>query len=166
MQLSRKPRSVRRILVGAAFVGTLAVGVALGTLFTSSQAVAQQDMVLNAPTVMLHWVKSASTADYERVMDQLRTALDTSGNEETDRQNQAAGWKVYRATDDLTGRGAMYVHIIDPVLQGADYSAMNIIAEVVPDPAEQQTLYETYAGSIQEDGATIWRTSLTAIAGF
>ena len=166
MQLSRKPRSVRRILVGGAFVATLAAGIVLGTLLTSSQAVAQQDMVLNAPTVMLHWVRSSAIADYERVMDQLSTALETSGNEETNRQNQAAGWKVYRATDDLTGRGAMYVHIIDPVLQGADYGAMNIIAEVVPDPAEQQALYEAYAGALQESAPTIWRTNLTAVAGF
>jgi hypothetical protein len=138
----------------------------LGTLLTSSQAVAQQDLVLNAPSVMLHWVKSASTGDYERVMDQLRSALQTSANTETNRKAQASGWKVYRATDDLTGRGAMYVHIIDPVVRGADYSAMNIIAEVVPDPAEQQSLYEAYAGAIQEGGATIWRTNLTAVAGF
>lgn len=164
MQLSRKARSVRRILVGGAFAVTLAAGVALGTLLTSSQAIAQQDMVLNAPSVMIHWVKPAATGDYERVMDELRTALETSANEETDRQTQGSGWKVYRATDDLTGRGAMYVHIIDPVLQGADYSAMNIIAEVVADPAEQQALYEAYAGAIQDDGgATIWRTVITDI---
>ena len=169
MQSLRIQRSIRRIFMGGAFAVTLAAGVVLGTLLTSDQAAAQQDLMFGGgAAIMLHWVKSDAAAEYEGVMQQLREALRRSENTEVDRQAQARGWKVYRAADDLTGRGAMYVWVIDPVLGGENYAAMSIISEVLTDSAEQQRLYESYSGAYQDSssGPVNWRTTLTPVAGF
>ena len=80
--------------------------------------------------MMLHFVKPGSTSAYEGVMERLGEALRMSENTETDRRAQAAGWTVYRANVDISGQGsAMYVWVIDPVIDGADYAVSTILTE-------------------------------------
>ena len=166
MQSFRNRRSVRRMIIGGAFAATLAAGIGLGTLLTSGDAEAQQAYTFSSDAaIMLHFVQSSATADFEAVMRSLGDALDQSQNTETNRQTQKRGWKVYRASDDITGRGAMYVYVIDPVLAGANYAESVIMNEVFP--AEIQALYERHVGAYQSDGnITTWRTQLTPVAGF
>lgn len=165
MQSFRNRRSVRRMMIGGVFAATLAVGVGLGTVLTSGEAEAQQDYTFNSEVIMLHWVKAGATADFEAVMRKLSDALEQSQNTQVNRQAQKRGWKVYRAADDIMGRGAMYVYVIDPVVAGANYAESIIIDEVFP--AETQSLYESLVGAYQSDGQlTTWRTNLTPVAGF
>lgn len=166
MQSFRNRRSVRRMMIGGVFAATLAVGVGLGTVLTSGEAEAQQDYTFNSDAVvMLHFVKADATADFEAVMRKLSDSLEQSQNTQVNRQAQKRGWKVYRAADDITGRGAMYVYVIDPVVAGANYAESIIINEVFP--AEVQSFYESHVGSYQSDGQlTTWRTNLTPVTGF
>ena len=42
-----------------------------------------------------------------------------------------------------------YVHIIQPVVRGADYTIMQILYDEFPD--ERQTLYELYKGAFAQN---------------
>jgi len=146
-----KQRSARRqVWMGFAFMATLAFGVILGTLLTSNQAEAQPTTTFTGSTaLMFHFVKPASASDYEGVLQKLSAALQASQNEETDRQAQARGWKVYRAGADFTGQGAIpFMWLIDPVVPGANYAASTIMNEAFPD--EIEALFETYNSSFTD----------------
>ena len=129
--------SVRRhVVVGCALVGMLAVGVAIGMGLTASRAEAQVRALSGDGALMFHFVKPAQAAAFEGVMAELDSALDVA------RGNQARGWKVFRADNDITGQGnVMYVWVIDPVrqrrrLRGVDHSrrgASGAGAGAVPD---------------------------------
>lgn len=162
----RKERSVRRILLGGAFAATLAVGVALGALLPSHGVEAQPATTFAGDAaVMLHFVKPGSTSAYEGVMARLGEALQKSENTETDRQAQAAGWKVYRANMDISGQGnVMYAWVIDPVMGGANYAASTIMNEVFP--GEIQQLYESYNGSFTDAALKQLPINLTLVADF
>ena len=41
----------------------------------------------------------------------------------------------------------VYMHVLSPVVKGADYSILPILYEVNTDPAEQRKLFETYRDS-------------------
>jgi hypothetical protein len=100
------------------------------------------DMVLWAFAVI-----PDKTGDYEQVLAKLKEALMKS--ERPDAKQQAAGWKVVKnATPNADGT-LVYVHVISPVVAGADYSITNTLYEVFKDPAEQKTLYDQYRGSVK-----------------
>ena len=146
-----RTQSMRRILLSSAFATTLAVGVALGALFTMSEAAAQPSVTFTGPNaaLMFHFVKPSARADYEGVMQKLKEALQGSGNTETDRKVQARGWRVFRANADFTAQGAVpYVWAIDPVMSGANYAASTIMNEVFPTEIEE--LFNTYNESFTE----------------
>lgn len=166
MRWFRKERSMRRIFLGGAFAATLGVGVALGALIPSQQVEAQPATTFNGDAaVMLHFVKPGSTSAYEGVMARLGEALRKSENTETDRQAQAAGWKVYRANMDISGQGnVMYAWVIDPVLGGANYAASTIMNEVFP--GEIQQLYESYNSSFTDAALKQLPINLTLVADF
>ena len=123
----------RRLILGA-FATTLIVSITAKLLISSHQAEAQPASTFNGDAaVMLHFVKPGSTATYEGLMGRLGEALHKNQNEETKRQAQAAGWKVYRAGTDISGQGSvMYAWVIDPVIDGADYAASTILSEAFP----------------------------------
>ena len=166
MRWFRKERSMRRIFLGGAFAATLAVGVMLGTLISSHQVEAQPATTFSGDAaVMLHFVKPGSTSAYEGVMARLGQALARSENTETNRQAQAAGWKVYRASMDISGQGnVMYAWVIDPVMGGANYAASTIMNEVFP--GEIQQLYETYNGSFTDAALKQLPINLTLVQDF
>lgn len=166
MRWFRKERSMRRIFLGGAFAATLAAGVMLGTLIPSHQVEAQPATTFSDDAaVMLHFVKPGSTSAYEGVMGRLGQALAQSGNTETNRQTQAAGWKVYRANMDISGQGnVMYAWVIDPVMPGANYAASTILNEVFP--SEIQQLYESYNGSFTDAALKQLPINLTLVQDF
>jgi hypothetical protein len=43
----------------------------------------------------------------------------------------------------------VYVHLISPVVKGADYSVMNNIYAAVKDPAEQKAVFEMYRAAMK-----------------
>ena len=130
----------RHVVVGCALIGMLAIGVVIGTGLTASRAEAQVRALSGDGALMFHFVKPAQAAAFEGVMAELDSALDVA------RGNQARGWKVFRADNDITGQGnVMYVWVIDPVVSGADYAVSTILAEALPE--QVQDLYQTYNGS-------------------
>ena len=91
--------------------------------------------------VGLNFVKPDKTADFEAVVARVREALQKSVKSE--RQQQAAGWKVFRAQEPGANGSVLYVFTMDPAVKGADYAVSAILAEAFP--AEAQALYRTYA---------------------
>ena len=87
------------------------------------------------------------TADYERVLGKLKEAMTKLGRPEI--QQQMAGWKVIKNAAPQGDGSILYVHVIDPVVPGADYSITNIVYEAFPDPQERIDFYELYRGSIK-----------------
>jgi hypothetical protein len=88
-------------------------------------------------------IRPDKTADFERVMQRLRDALMKSGDPA--RQRQAEGWRVVRLSMPLPDGNIAYVHVVNPVVPGADYTVMQILYDAFPD--ERQMLYELYRGA-------------------
>jgi len=88
-------------------------------------------------------VKSDKTADFERIMAKLKEALDAS----TDpvRRQQAAGWKVFKATEPGPNNTALYVFLIDPAVKGGDYAFWKTLYDAFP--TEVQQLYRLYTAA-------------------
>ena len=140
----RGMRSWRQFFwMGLTLVVTLVVGVVIGIAVNTSEAEAQGRSFTAGTGMMLNYVNSASTGDFEDVMRKLAEGLQNSENAE--RNRQADGWKVYRAAEPGPNNSVLYVWFIDPTVQGADYAVANILNEAFP--GEVQQLYETFNGS-------------------
>jgi hypothetical protein len=104
-------------------------------------------------------IKGDKTADFEQVLTKLQEALAKS--EKPERKQQAAGWKVVKAPKPLPDGTVAYVHVINPVVKGADYSIMTILYEVFTDPTEQKALYDLYRGAFDKNlGAAGYSTAV------
>jgi hypothetical protein len=88
-------------------------------------------------------IRPDKTADFERVMQRLREALMKS--DDPARRRQGEGWKVVKLSMPLPDGNIGYVHVINPVVPGADYTVMQILYDAFPD--ERQMLYELYRGA-------------------
>ena len=69
--------------------------------------------------LLLVTVKPDKVADYEAVIVALQEALATSEDQEV--KKLAAGWTVYKASDLDAKANAIYVHVLQPAIAGADY---------------------------------------------
>jgi hypothetical protein len=79
-------------------------------------------------------IKSDKTADFEMVLNKDKEAMAKS--EKPERKQQAAGWLVFKSAEPIQGNIA-YVMRIDPIVKGAEYDLMRIIAEVFPTEAQE-----------------------------
>ncbi len=77
--------------------------------------------------LVLNFIKPDKTADFEAVVEKMKEALRASENPQ--RQQQAAGWRVFKSQDPAAGGAALYVYIVDPPVKGADYSVVGILSE-------------------------------------
>jgi len=93
--------------------------------------------------MVLNFVKSDKTADFEAVVAKVKEALQTS--EKPERKQQAASWKVFKSPDPAGGN-VLYVFVIDPSVKDADYTVTNILNEAFPQ--EVQALYKQYVDSL------------------
>ena len=119
------------LLVPAVFVGH-------GTARAQSQA-----LTFEGDTAILTVaIKPDKTADFEQIMADVRTALMKS--EKPERKQQAAGWKVVKGNTPMKDGSVVYMHVINPVVKGADYTILAILYEANPDPAAQRALFEKY----------------------
>jgi hypothetical protein len=82
-------------------------------------------------------IKRDKTADFEQIMTKVSAALLKSSDPL--RRQQAADWKVMRIAKPLGDGNIAYVHIIHPVVAGADYTILQTLYEAYPD--EQRALY-------------------------
>src|SRR5262245_17225134 len=107
---------------------------------TSAQAQAEpQSQKLTLPGNVALWtvaIKPDKTADFEAIMAKLRDGLTKSTKPE--RRQQAAGWKLMKVDMPLADGTIAYVHIINPVVPGADYTIMQALYDEFPD--ERQAL--------------------------
>lgn len=92
-------------------------------------------------------IKPDKTADFEQIMKKLHEALVKSPDPQ--RREQAAGWKVMRISKPLADGNVAYVHIVHPVVTGADYTIMQTLYDAYPQ--ERQAMYELYRGAFAQN---------------
>ena len=79
-------------------------------------------------------------------MGYLRAALASSTNERV--RAQAAGWRIFKATEGAPGGAVLYVYFLDPTVMGADYSLGRILADAYPDDAKLREIWKLYSGAV------------------
>ena len=87
-------------------------------------------------------IKPDKTAEFEQIMNDVRAALMKS--EKPERKQQAAGWKVVKSGTPMKDGTIVYMHVIDPVVKGADYTILAIMYETTTDAAAQRAIFEKY----------------------
>jgi hypothetical protein len=87
-------------------------------------------------------IKPDKTAEFEQIMNDVRAALMKS--EKPERKQQAAGWKVVKSGTPMKDGTIVYMHVIDPVVKGADYTILAILYETTTDAAAQRAIFEKY----------------------
>ena len=92
-------------------------------------------------------IKPDKTADFEKVLARVRDAMQKS--EKPERRQQAEGWRVMKMEKPLPDGNIAYVHIISPVISGADYTLLKAIYDEFP--AESQPLYGLYRDAFAQN---------------
>jgi hypothetical protein len=139
----------------AAWPGRIATGLILGAMASGTGYAQGQppQQAQAAPTtrvfgsdagMVLNFIKPDKTADFDMIVAKLKEALQKSPKPE--RKQQAASWKVFRATEAGANNSVLYVFIIDPSVKGADYTVSNILSEAFP-PDQVVALFKQYAES-------------------
>jgi hypothetical protein len=96
--------------------------------------------------LLFNTVRADRVADFEKVMGYLQAALAKSPSETV--RAQAAGWRVFKATEPGPGGTVLYVYVIDPTVMGADYSLGQILADAYTDQAQLQEIWKLYTSSV------------------
>jgi hypothetical protein len=96
--------------------------------------------------IVMYAINPGKEADYEKVIATLRGALAKSTAPEA--KQQLAGWKVLRSEKPLTPDGTTYIHIISPVVKGADYNIVQIVYAASTDD-EKLAFYNLYKGALK-----------------
>ena len=103
--------------------------------------------------IVIYAANSGKDAEYEQVIAKLKDALAKSTDPQA--KDQLAGWRVIKLSKPLTQDGSStYVHIIDPVVKGADYSIVNIVYAASTDD-EKRAFYDLYKGALK-GGLSQW----------
>jgi hypothetical protein len=92
-------------------------------------------------------IKPGKTSDFEQVLAKARDALQKSENPQ--RKQQAAGWRVMKMEKPLPDGNIAYVHIISPVVAGADYTILKTIYDEFPN--ESQQMYGLYRDAFAQN---------------
>src|SRR5687768_8834084 len=112
--------------------------------------------------IVIYSVNPGKDADYEQVIAKLRDALAKSTAPEA--KQQLAGWKVVKSPTSLTkDDSSSYIHIISPVVKGADYSIPNIVYAVSTDD-EKRAFYDLYKGALKGPISQITGNDIAAAA--
>ena len=97
--------------------------------------------------IVAYNVNPGQDANYEQVLARLRAALQKSTRSEA--QQQLAGWKVIKAQNKQPDGTSVYLHIISPIVPGADYSITNLVYETATDE-EKIEFYNLYKGALKQ----------------
>ena len=108
--------------------------------------------------MLTFYIKADKVADFEKVMAKLHEAL--ANSDKPERKQQAAGWKLYKASDAGPNGTVLYINFLSPTLKGADYTISKILAEVFPQ--EVQQLFPLYRDAF----AGLARAELSLIQDF
>jgi hypothetical protein len=140
--------STRRAATAFLLLSLLGCSVLVGAQAAQSSAQADQKLTFDGDTAL--WtvaIKPDKTADFEQIMKKVSEALVKS--DDPQRRAQAASWKVMRITKPLADGNIAYVHVVHPVVSGADYTIMKTLYDAYPD--ERQALYELYRGAFAQN---------------
>jgi hypothetical protein len=136
-------RGVQGFVSGMALAGVMLAGASnAAAQEPAAQPAAEEKPVLpleGDAVVMTVLIKPDKTADFEHVLTRLKEALQKS--EKPERKQQAAGWKIFKSTQQVQGNAA-YIFVIDPVVKGQEYDISRLINEVFP--TEVQELFAKY----------------------
>jgi hypothetical protein len=127
------------------------------------QPAAPTKLTYDGDTVLVAYaVNPGKDADYEQVITKLKDALAKSTDPQA--KEQAAGWTVTKLAKPLTQDGAStYLHVISPVVKGADYSIVNIVYATSNDE-EKRAFYDLYKGALK-GGLVQWTGTTVANLG-
>lgn len=92
-------------------------------------------------------VRPEKSADFEQVISKMKAALLQS--DDPKRREQPAGVEGDEIEKHLPDGNLAYVHVIQPVVPGADYAVMQTLYDAFPD--ERQALYELYRGAFVQN---------------
>jgi len=107
--------------------------------------------------MVLNFIKADKAADFESVIAKVKEAL--SKSEKPERKEQAAGWKIFKASEAGPNGSVIYVSIMEPVAKGSDYSVGTILSEAFP--TDYQALYKTYSECYGQPAQNILNLTLT-----
>ena len=114
----------------------------------AQQQPAVQKLTYEGDAVIIAYnINPGKDADYDQVLTRVRDALQKSPNPQA--KQQLAGWKVIKNAQKQPDGSSVYVHIISPVIAGADYSLTNIVYEQASDE-EKRAFYELYRGALMK----------------
>jgi len=140
-------RNVMGVAAVCVAVTTSASGVSAQTP-AGAESTKKSTLTLSGNTALWSMaIRADQTAAFETIMTRLRDALTKSENPM--RREQAHGWSVVRLETPLPDGAIAYVHVIRPVVAGADYSIMQILYDEFPD--ERQELYALYRGAFDRN---------------
>ena len=112
--------------------------------------------------IVVYAANPGKDADYEQVIAKLKDALAKST--EPQAKEQAAGWTVTKLAKSLDNAGgSTYVHVINPVVAGADYSIVNIVYAASNDE-EKRAFYDLYKGALK-GGIAQWSGTVVSNLG-
>jgi hypothetical protein len=80
-------------------------------------------------------IKPDQESAYEEVLGKVQEALAKSGDPV--RKQQAASWKVYKATEPFQGN-TLYIAVMDPAVKDANYNVFPILQEAYGDVAARE----------------------------
>ena len=109
---------------------------------------AREPFVLDGPIAI--WtvaIRPDKTTDFEAIIGRVREALVTSPSAE--RRQQAMSWTVIKLAPPLADGTIAYVHLVNPVVAGADYSLMHILYDAYPH--ERFELYQRYKNAFAQN---------------
>jgi hypothetical protein len=113
----------------------------------ASPAQPAQPRAFTAPVGLLfNTVRADRVEDFEQAMWYLQTALAKSTNERV--RAQAAGWRIFKASEGGPGGTVLYVFVLDPAVAGADYGLGRILADAYPDQVKLQEIWKLYNNSV------------------
>jgi hypothetical protein len=93
--------------------------------------------------LMIIFVKPDKAADFEAALARVKETLLNS--DKTERREQAAGWKVFKARETGPAAAVIYVSVMDPIVKNADYSIGTLLSEGAAAAAEADPKASIYA---------------------
>ena len=112
-----------------------------------AQAAPQKFILDGEAAVWTVGIKAGKGADYEKIMAKLKEGL--SKSDKPEKKQQAMGWKLVKMNTPQPDGTVVYVHVINPVVAGADYGVMAVLYQLFP--TESQQLYDLYRGAFDKN---------------
>jgi hypothetical protein len=101
--------------------------------------------------LLFNAVRPERATDFEIVLGLFEDALTKSTDPAV--RAQAAGWRVFKATEPGPNATVLYVFVVDPAIPGADYGLGRILSEAYPDRIQE--IWKLYTGALAGGGSLL-----------